>query len=122
MHIKGLLEMMFDKLAGWIDEFISDMEVSICIPHISKLQLLQVVAFLWTACLLRVLLLICRESSYMSRRGEQMKSPLTWNPVLVLPATPTLALLCILHCLQTICTLHAITCQRSVMTKHKHDL
>ena len=30
MHIKGLLEMMFDKLAGWIDEFISDMEVSIC--------------------------------------------------------------------------------------------
>ena len=31
MHIKGLLEMMFDKLAGWIDEFISDMEVSICI-------------------------------------------------------------------------------------------
>lgn len=27
MHIKGLLEMMFDKLAGWIDEFIADMEV-----------------------------------------------------------------------------------------------
>ena len=27
MHIKGLLEMMFDKLAGWIDEFILDMEV-----------------------------------------------------------------------------------------------
>ena len=27
MHIKGLLEMMFDKLAGWINEFITDMEV-----------------------------------------------------------------------------------------------
>lgn len=27
MHIKGLLEMMFDVLSGWIDEFISDMEV-----------------------------------------------------------------------------------------------
>ena len=27
MHIKGLLEMMFDKLAGWIDGFILDMEV-----------------------------------------------------------------------------------------------
>lgn len=27
MHIKGLLEMMFDKLTGWIDEFIADMEV-----------------------------------------------------------------------------------------------
>ena len=27
MHIKGLLEMMFDKLAGWINEFIADMEV-----------------------------------------------------------------------------------------------
>ena len=28
MQIKGLLEMMFDKLAGWIDELILDMEVS----------------------------------------------------------------------------------------------
>lgn len=27
LHIKGLLEMMFDVLSGWIDEFISDMEV-----------------------------------------------------------------------------------------------
>ena len=27
MHIKGLLEMMFDKLGWWIDEFIVDMEV-----------------------------------------------------------------------------------------------
>ncbi|CAL8468092.1 g7631 [Coccomyxa elongata] len=26
LHIKGLLEMMFDVLSGWIDEFISDME------------------------------------------------------------------------------------------------
>ena len=26
MHVKGLLEMMFDVLSGWIDEFISDME------------------------------------------------------------------------------------------------
>lgn len=31
MHIKGLLEMMFDKLAGWIDELILDMEVRDCI-------------------------------------------------------------------------------------------
>ena len=31
MHIKGLLEMMFDKLAGWIDEFIADMEVGLYI-------------------------------------------------------------------------------------------
>ena len=29
MQIKGLLEMMFDKLAGWIDELILDMEVNI---------------------------------------------------------------------------------------------
>ena len=28
MQIKGLLEMMFDKLASWIDELILDMEVS----------------------------------------------------------------------------------------------
>lgn len=27
LHIKGLLEMMFDVLSGWIDEFIRDMEV-----------------------------------------------------------------------------------------------
>lgn len=27
MGVKGLLEMMFDVLSGWIDEFISDMEV-----------------------------------------------------------------------------------------------
>ena len=26
MRIKGLLEMMFDVLSGWIDQFISDME------------------------------------------------------------------------------------------------
>ena len=26
MHVKGLLEMMFDVLSGWIDEFIFDME------------------------------------------------------------------------------------------------
>jgi hypothetical protein len=26
MHVKGLLEMMFDVLSGWINEFISDME------------------------------------------------------------------------------------------------
>lgn len=31
MHIKGLLEMMFDKLAGWIDGFILDMEVCACL-------------------------------------------------------------------------------------------
>ena len=29
LHIKGLLEMMFDVLSGWIEEFISDMEVSL---------------------------------------------------------------------------------------------
>ena len=27
LHIKGLLEMMFDVLSGWIDDFIRDMEV-----------------------------------------------------------------------------------------------
>ena len=30
MRIKGLLEMMFDKLSGWIDEFITDMEARLC--------------------------------------------------------------------------------------------
>ena len=30
MRIKGLLEMMFDKLSGWIDEFITDMEARPC--------------------------------------------------------------------------------------------
>ncbi len=37
MHIKGLLEMMFDKLAGWTDEFILDMEVGLQ-PQALKLQ------------------------------------------------------------------------------------
>ncbi len=30
MRIKGLLEMMFDVLSGWIDQFILDMEA--CFP------------------------------------------------------------------------------------------
>lgn len=30
MRIKGLLEMMFDKLSGWIYEFITDMEARLC--------------------------------------------------------------------------------------------
>lgn len=36
MRIKGLLEMMFDKLSGWIDEFIIDMEARLyatCVAH-----------------------------------------------------------------------------------------
>ncbi len=39
LHIKGLLEMMFDVLSGWIDEFISDMEVcvtTICHADVNK--------------------------------------------------------------------------------------
>ena len=36
MGVKGLLEMMFDVLSGWIDEFISDMEVRGRPPLLAK--------------------------------------------------------------------------------------
>ena len=36
MRIKGLLEMMFDKLSGWIDEFINDMEARLRCMHAAE--------------------------------------------------------------------------------------
>ena len=46
MHVKGLLEMMFDVLSSWLDEFISDMEVRYTLIHThSQPQLCAMLSF-----------------------------------------------------------------------------